>query len=212
MSHVTYMNVSYYRCTRVCMREIGGWEGLSARWMSHVTHQWVMSHVWICHIIHVRGCVCVRGGLQVGLSVLSHRLGNSFVDVTGLIQICDIQRICLQAVAWEKLTMSCCRVIFVVVSAITPPWLASVVMNFKRGHEGALRASWRFDCANSNTVCLSCAYFNACCPVKTHLTQSCIMAPNTHTPSHTLHSRANARAHMHPHPHTCTCCAYVELQ
>jgi len=33
--------------------------------------------------------------------------------------------------------MSCCRVICVVVSAITPPWLASVVMNFKRGHEGA---------------------------------------------------------------------------
>jgi len=27
-------------------------------------------------------------------------------------------------------------VIFVVVSAITPPWLASVVINFERGHEG----------------------------------------------------------------------------
>jgi len=34
----------------------------------------------------------------------------------------------------KKLTMSCCRVILVVVSAITPPWLASVMMNFKRGH------------------------------------------------------------------------------
>jgi len=33
--------------------------------------------------------------------------------------------------------MSCCRVIFVVVSAIMPPWIASVVMNFERGHEGA---------------------------------------------------------------------------
>ena len=32
--------------------------------------------------------------------------------------------------------MSCCRVIFVVISAITPPWLTSVVMNFERGMRG----------------------------------------------------------------------------
>jgi hypothetical protein len=34
--------------------------------------------------------------------------------------------------------MSCCRVIFVVVNVIMPPWLAlRVVMNFERGHAGA---------------------------------------------------------------------------
>ena len=32
--------------------------------------------------------------------------------------------------------MSCCRVIFVLVSAIRPPGLASVAINFERGHEG----------------------------------------------------------------------------
>jgi len=29
----------------------------------------------------------------------------------------------------------CCRLIFVVVSAITPPWLDSVVINFEGGRE-----------------------------------------------------------------------------
>jgi len=36
MSRVTYMNVSYYRCTWMCMRDKRGWVCLSARWMSHV--------------------------------------------------------------------------------------------------------------------------------------------------------------------------------
>ena len=99
MSHVTYMNESYYRCTWVCMRDRGGRVCLSARWMSHVTQineschtyecvtlmvymnvyawegraswfehsmnaschvdQWVMSHIWMCHITRVHECVCV---------------------------------------------------------------------------------------------------------------------------------------------------------
>ena len=59
-SHFTYINLSYYS-TWMCMRERGGWVGLSARWMSHVTDQWVMSHIWMCHIIHVHEGVCVRG-------------------------------------------------------------------------------------------------------------------------------------------------------
>jgi len=37
----------------------------------------------------------------------------------------------------KKMTISCCRVIFVVASLITPPWLTCVVMNLERGHEGA---------------------------------------------------------------------------
>jgi len=45
----------------------------------------------------------------------------------------------LRKTDYVKLIMSCCRVIFADTSAITPPWLASVVtvMNFERGHEGA---------------------------------------------------------------------------
>jgi len=49
----------------------------------------------------------------------------------------SLQRTCLPDVSRLKLNMSCCRVIFVVVNVTTLPWLASVVMNFKRGHEGA---------------------------------------------------------------------------
>jgi len=90
----------------------------------------------------------------------------------------SLQRICLQAVLWEKVTMSCCWVIFVVVSAITRPWFTFVVMNFERGLDGLSWAFRCYGCANSNTVCHSCACFNARCPVKTYWTQSCIMAPN----------------------------------
>jgi len=60
MSHVTYMNVSYHMCSWVCVRERGGRVGLSARWMSHVTHQWVMPRTWICHITGLLECVYVR--------------------------------------------------------------------------------------------------------------------------------------------------------
>jgi len=81
--------------------------------------------------------------------ILVFRAGSIYPPVHGP----SLQRICLQAVSWEKLTMSCCRVIFVVVSAIKATWLASVVMNFERGHEGRSWAFGRFGCANSKTIC-----------------------------------------------------------
>jgi len=98
MSHVTYMNVSCYRCTWACMRERARWLGLSARWMSHVTHQRVMSHTWMCHIIGVHECVWERGGGRVGVSArwMSHVSHHTYE--------CVILKVYMSVYVWEGRT------------------------------------------------------------------------------------------------------------
>jgi len=109
MSHVTYMNVSHYRCTWMCMRERGGRVCLSARWMSHVTHINESCHIYEYVILQLYMNVYAwegRGG--VGLSarwmshvthqwVMSHTWMCHIIGVPESVCVTGRGRVCLSA-------------------------------------------------------------------------------------------------------------------
>jgi len=64
MSHINESCHVHEFVTSQVYLSVYTWEGRVSGFecsMSHVTHQWVMSHIWICHITGVHECVCVTG-------------------------------------------------------------------------------------------------------------------------------------------------------
>ena len=55
LSHVTHMNASQ------CFVGDCASKPMSRMWMSHVTHEWVMSHIWMSHVTHMNASQCFIG-------------------------------------------------------------------------------------------------------------------------------------------------------